>query len=98
MAIRRTLKQKQTSTINRNEVLTYSLSQTVRSSRLAVVKNLTLQKPEPAPASSPHGWPSLHEIFGYSPQLLVADVLKTLLTTMLILGILMGIKVSGYFG
>lgn len=91
MAVRRTLKQKQKAQLQRAQNLTYSLP------KVETKKRSLLSKSEPAPAPTPHMGPSLHEIFGYAPVLLWRDILKTLLTTLIVVGVLLALKYVPYF-
>lgn len=86
MAVRRTLKQKQKAQLHRSEVMTYALPATSRP------RPDTLLTTQPGPAPVVVAGPSLHEIFGYEPKLLWQDILKTLLTSMVVGGILLLLK------
>ena len=92
MAIRRTLKQKQKAQLHRSQAVTYSLPQ------LGNKKVQVSAVPgEPSQAPAPKLGPSLHEIFGYAPGLLWKDILKTLITTVAVVGILLALKYVPYF-
>lgn len=87
MAIRRTLKQKQRSQVHRLDEVAYSYtppSSTSISTEGEVATKLVS-----------HAEPSLSfKLFGYNPKLVYNDLLKTLLVTIIIVAILVGIFFS----
>jgi len=87
MAVRRTFKQKQKTKLKVTQGL-YQLP-------LATQQQLAAQ---PSATILPRSTPTLSEIFGYEPQLLLQDVIKTLVTTVVIVAILMALTFSGKLG
>lgn len=74
MAVRRTLKQKQQAVLHRQDTYHYTLP-----SATGVKTPVVAATPEePSPTKA------LHQVFGYDPQLLLGDVRKTVITTLVI--------------
>ncbi len=87
MAERRTFKQKQKAKLR----LTHDLY-TLPASGTSLVTDA------PKVAAVPASTPSARDIFGYEPQLLLQDVMKTLITSLVIVGALLALMFSGRFG
>jgi hypothetical protein len=77
MPVRRTHKKEEQAELLALEAVTYSLPDTQSS--------LSLPSKKSVPDEGKHQPPTLREIFGYDPALLLSDVKKTLLTTTIIL-------------
>lgn len=87
MAVRRTLKQKQRAQVHRLDEVTYEYE----ADKQTPVATTKLEVAD-TPKLVSHAEPSLSlKLFGYNPNLVYNDLLKTLLVTILILAILIGI-------
>lgn len=100
MAVRRTLKQKQQAQVHRLETMTYVLPKDRRSTTgVAIKQNREVNDPAVTRdtrdakevMSHTNQVSALHGIFGYAPQLLLNDVVKSLVTTIVVMGVLLAL-------